>query len=294
MAKKTKTSLESNLSTVNAELKQEQHANQVGDGNRQLGVQTHMTDVQRPKGGKVFLVIDSSGIRSEATVDEGSVRRVKLYENEPSFSRLINNLGFSTADPSLKRFRENYLMELPDGDKIMFTLPAYMTQDGKYISVFELNPTLCKNMMAQKGKLESSKAFKSQQNELVNAYVPAFQHGFNVASLLPLLTNREQLNFRVRLELYSVVSEALFSEIVEDIKDSYVISTVYDRVVADDEQGLDMSVLNQNIITHPMVSPLLGKLFSSMEKKEQNSSAVNGISNGLNGHESGRHPQVVY
>lgn len=222
------------------------------------------------------------------------MRRVKLYENEPSFSRLVNNLGFSTADPTLKRFRENYLMELPDGDKIIFTLPAYMTNDGKYISVFELNPTLCKNLMIQKGKLENSKAFKAQQNELVNTYVPAFQHGFNVASLLPLLTNREQLNFRVRLELYNVVSEALFEESVDAIIDSYAISSTYDRVVADDEQGLDMSVLNQGIITHPMVSPLLGKLFSNMEKKEQASNDVNRSSNDQLGHESGRHPQILY
>lgn len=268
--------------------------NQVVDEVKRVDEQTYTTDAQKRSNNKVYLVIDSSGVYTTPKIDEGSVRRVKLYENEPSFSRLVNNLGFSTADPTLKRFRENYLMELPDGDKIMFTLPAYMTNDGKYISVFELNPTLCKNLMVQKGKLESSKAFKNQQNELVNTYVPAFQHGFSVASLLPLLTNREQLNFRVRLELYSVVSEALFEESANDIIDSYAISTTYDRVVADDEQGLDMSVLNQGIIAHPLVSPLLGKLFSNMEKKEQATLGSNDLSNDQQGHESGRHPQIMY
>lgn len=272
----------------------ETHLNQRVDRVTRVDEQTYTTDATRKSGNKVYLVIDSSGVYKTPSVEEGKVRRVKLYENEPSFSRLVNNLGFSTADPTLKRFRENYLMELPDGDKIMFTLPAYMTNDGKYISVFELNPSLCKNLMIQKGKLESTKAFKAQQNELVNTYVPAFQHGFNVASLLPLLTNREQLNFRVRLELYNVVSEALFEESVDAIIDSYAISSTYDRVVADDEQGLDMSVLNQGIIAHPMVSPLLGKLFSNMEKKEQTSTEANKSSNDQIGHESGRHPQILY
>lgn len=272
----------------------ETHLNQGVDRAACVDEQTYTTDVTKRSNSKVYLVIDSSGVYKTPSIEEGKVRRVKLYENEPSFSRLVNNLGFSTADPTLKRFRENYLMELPDGDKIMFTLPAYMTNDGKYISVFELNPTLCKNLMVQKGKLESSKAFKAQQNELVNTYVPAFQHGFNVASLLPLLTNREQLNFRVRLELYNVVSEALFEESVDAIIDSYAISSTYDRVVADDEQGLDMSVLNQGIIAHPMVSPLLGKLFSNMEKKEQASNDVNRSFNDQIGHESGRHPQILY
>lgn len=270
------------------------HINQVSDGTRNLGVQTLVTDTKKPSSSKVFLLIDSSGIHIVPSVEEGAIRRVKIYENEPHFSRLINNLGFSTADPTLKRFRENYLMELPDGDKVIFTLPAYMTGDGKYISVFELNPTLCKNLMIQKGKLESSKAFKAQQNELVNTYVPAFQHGFNVASLLPLLTNREQLNFRVRLELYNVVSEAMYEEVAEHIKDSYAISTTYDRVVADDEQGLDMSVLNQGIITHPLVSPLLGKLFSNLDKGADKKSQDQGSLNDQNDHESGRHPRIVY
>lgn len=272
----------------------EAHLNQGVHGVAHVNEQTYTTDTQKKNNNKVYLVIDSSGVYTTPSVEEGNIRRVKIYENEPSFSRLVNNLGFSTADPTLKRFRENYLMELPDGDKIIFTLPAYMTSDGKYISVFELNPTLCKNLMVQKGRLETSKAFKAQQNELVNTYVPAFQHGFNVASLLPLLTNREQLNFRVRLELYNVVSEALFEESANAIIDSYAISSTYDRVVADDEQGLDMSVLNQGIIAHPMVSPLLGKLFSSMEKKEQTTLNSNNSSNDQSGHESGRHPQIMY
>lgn len=274
--------------------KRESQLNQVADGTKTIDPNTLVTDAKRSNGSKVFLLIDSSGIHVVQSVEEGVIRRVKIYENEPSFSRLINNLGFSTADPALKRFRENYLMELPDGDKIIFTLPAYMTADGKYISVFELNPTLCKNLMVQKGKLESSKAFKSQQNELVNTYVPAFQHGFNVASLLPLLTNREQLNFRVRLELYNVVSEAMFEEVIDSIKDSYAISTTYDRVVADDEQGLDMSVLNQGIITHPLVSPLLGKLFNNLDKGGNAGSQLEGRNNDQADHEGGRHPRIVY
>lgn len=274
--------------------KGESQPNQFADGTRAIGPNALVTDVKKPSGSKVFLLIDSSGIHVVQGIEEGVIRRVKIYENEPSFSRLINNLGFSTADPALKRFRENYLMELPDGDKIIFTLPAYMTADGKYISVFELNPTLCKNLMVQKGKLESSKAFKSQQNELVNTYVPAFQQGFNVASLLPLLTNREQLNFRVRLELYNVVSEAMFEEVIDSIKDSYAISTTYDRVVADDEQGLDMSVLNQGIITHPLVSPLLGKLFNNLDKSGNVESQSEGRSNDQSDHEGGRHPRIVY
>lgn len=275
-------------------LQNDDHLNQVADGAKKLNNDTFITDSKRKDNVKVFLLIDSSGIHTVQSVEEGSIRRVKIYENEPSFSRLINNLGFSTGDPALKRFRENYLMELPDGDKIIFTLPAYMTADGKYISVFELNPTLCKNLMVQKGKLESSKAFKSQQNELVNTYVPAFQHGFNVASLLPLLTNREQLNFRVRLELYNVVSEPMFNEIVDSLKDSYAISATYDRVVADDEQGLDMSVLNQGIITHPLVSPLLGKLFSNLDKGGANGVQSGEKNNDQHDHEGGRHPRVVY
>lgn len=277
-----------------ASLQNDDHLNQVADGAKKLSGDTFITDSKQKNNVKVFLLIDSSGIHTVQSVEEGSIRRVKIYENEPSFSRLINNLGFSTGEPSLKRFRENYLMELPDGDKIIFTLPAYMTADGKYISVFELNPTLCKNLMVQKGKLESSKAFKSQQNELVNTYVPAFQHGFNVASLLPLLTNREQLNFRVRLELYNVVSEPMFEEIVDSLKDSYAISATYDRVVADDEQGLDMSVLNQGIITHPLVSPLLGKLFSNLDKGGANGVQSGEKNNDQHDHESGRHPRVVY
>lgn len=275
-------------------LQNDDHLNQVADGAKKLSSETFITDAKRKNNMKVFLLIDSSGIHTVQNVEEGAIRRVKIYENEPSFSRLINNLGFSTGDPALKRFRENYLMELPDGDKIIFTLPAYMTADGKYISVFELNPTLCKNLMVQKGKLESSKAFKSQQNELVNTYVPAFQHGFNVASLLPLLTNREQLNFRVRLELYNVVSEPMFEEIVDSLKDSYAISATYDRVVADDEQGLDMSVLNQGIITHPLVSPLLGKLFSNLDKGGANGAQSGEKNNDQHDHEGGRHPRVVY
>lgn len=289
-----KTSQTSGRSNNQQTTSSETHLNQGVERVTRVDEQTYTTDATKRAGNKVYLVIDSSGVYKTPSVEEGKVRRVKLYENEPSFSRLVNNLGFSTADPTLKRFRENYLMELPDGDKIMFTLPAYMTNDGKYISVFELNPSLCKNLMVQKGKLESSKAFKAQQNELVNTYVPAFQHGFNVASLLPLLTNREQLNFRVRLELYNVVSEALFEESVDAIIDSYAISSTYDRVVADDEQGLDMSVLNQGIIAHPMVSPLLGKLFSNMEKKEQASIDANKSSNDQIGHEGGRHPQILY
>lgn len=277
-----------------ASLQNDDHLNQVADGAKKLSSDTFITDSKQRNNVKVFLLIDSSGIHTVQNVEEGSIRRVKIYENEPSFSRLINNLGFSTGDPALKRFRENYLMELPDGDKLIFTLPAYMTADGKYISVFELNPTLCKNLMVQKGKLESSKAFKSQQNELVNTYVPAFQHGFNVASLLPLLTNREQLNFRVRLELYNVVSEPMFEEIVDSLKDSYAISATYDRVVADDEQGLDMSVLNQGIITHPLVSPLLGKLFSNLDKGDVNGVQSGGKNNDQHDHEGGRHPRVVY
>lgn len=275
-------------------LQNDDQLNQVADEAKKLSSNTFITDAKQKNNMKVFLLIDSSGIHKVQGVEEGSIRRVKIYENEPSFSRLINNLGFSTGDPALKRFRENYLMELPDGDKIIFTLPAYMTADGKYISVFELNPTLCKNLMVQKGKLESSKAFKSQQNELVNTYVPAFQHGFNVASLLPLLTNREQLNFRVRLELYNVVSEPMFEEIVDSLKDSYAISATYDRVVADDEQGLDMSVLNQGIITHPLVSPLLGKLFSNLDKGGANGAQSGEKSNDQYDHEGGRHPRVVY
>lgn len=277
-----------------ASLQNDDHLNQVADGAKKLSGDTFITDSKQKNNVKVFLLIDSSGIHTVQNVEDGSIRRVKIYENEPSFSRLINNLGFSTGDPALKRFRENYLMELPDGDKIIFTLPAYMTADGKYISVFELNPTLCKNLMVQKGKLESSKAFKSQQNELVNTYVPAFQHGFNVASLLPLLTNREQLNFRVRLELYNVVSEPMFEEIVDSLKDSYAISATYDRVVADDEQGLDMSVLNQGIITHPLVSPLLGKLFSNLDKGGANGVQSEEKNNDQHDHEGGRHPRVVY
>lgn len=289
-----KNSVKGQYTEIGVASREEDHINQVSDGSRNLGVQTLVTDVKKMSGNKVFLLIDSSGIHVVSSVEESAIRRVKIYENEPHFSRLINNLGFSTADPTLKRFRENYLMELPDGDKIIFTLPAYMTGDGKYISVFELNPTLCKNLMIQKGKLENSKAFKTQQNELVNTYVPAFQHGFNVASLLPLLTNREQLNFRVRLELYNVVSEALFEEVAEHIKDSYAISTTYDRVVADDEQGLDMSVLNQGIITHPLVSPLLGKLFNNLDKGEETKNQSQGSSNDQNDHEGGRHPRIVY
>lgn len=272
----------------------DKHLNQVADGANKLDGNTFITDSKLKNSSKVFLLIDSSGVHVVQGVEEGSVRRVKIYENEPSFSRLINNLGFSTGDPALKRFRENYLMELPDGDKIVFTLPAYMTADGKYISVFELNPTLCKNLMVQKGKLENSKAFKAQQNELVNTYVPAFQHGFNVASLLPLLTNREQLNFRVRLELYNVVSEPMFEEIINNLKDSYAISATYDRVVADDEQGLDMSVLNQGIITHPLVSPLLGKLFSNLDKGNATGAQSGEKNNDQQDHEGGRHPRVVY
>lgn len=275
-------------------LQNDDHLNQVADKAKKLSGDTLITDSKQRNNEKVFLLIDSSGIHTVQSVEEGSIRRVKIYENEPSFSRLINNLGFSTGDPALKRFRENYLMELPDGDKIIFTLPAYMTADGKYISVFELNPTLCKNLMVRKGKLESSKAFKSQQNELVNTYIPAFQHGFNVASLLPLLTNREQLNFRVRLELYNVVSEPMFEEIVDSLKDSYAISATYDRVVADDEQGLDMSVLNQGIITHPLVSPLLGKLFSNLDKGGANGMQSGEKNNDQHDHEGGRHPRIVY
>lgn len=277
-----------------ASLHNDERLNQAADGAKKLNGDTFTTDSKQKNSAKVFLLIDSSGVHAVQGVEEGSIRRVKIYENEPSFSRLINNLGFSTGDPALKRFRENYLMELPDGEKIMFTLPAYMTADGKYISVFELNPTLCKNLMVQKGKLENSKAFKAQQNELVNTYVPAFQHGFNVASLLPLLTNREQLNFRVRLELYNVVSEPMFEEIVDNLKDSYAINATYDRVVADDEQGLDMSVLNQGIITHPLVSPLLGKLFSNLDKGNATGTQSVEKNNDQQDHEGGRHPRVVY
>lgn len=91
-----------------------------------------------------------------------------------------------------------------------------------------------------------------------------------------------------------MISEAIYEEVAERIKDSYAISTTYDRVVADDEQGLDMSVLNQGIITHPLVSPLLGKLFSNLDKGANQKTQEQGSLNDQNDHEGGRHPRIVY
>lgn len=86
----------------------------------------------------------------------------------------------------------------------------------------------------------------------------------------------------------------MFEEVIDSIKDSYAISTTYDRVVADDEQGLDMSVLNQGIITHPLVSPLLGKLFNNLDKGGNTGSQLEGKHNDQADHEGGRHPRIVY
>lgn len=217
---------------------------------------------------KKFIHIESNGVSTVESLPESKHRRIKVYANDPKLSHLIAGMGLNINGADVSKSVENYLIESEKGEIVLASLPSFIISGDRYVSLMNVNPSLCKAIILDRVSKAFNDEVTGKQNALINSVMPGLKDGFSISALLPLLTNRSALSYAVRMELYDVIVTNVTDEEVKKYTDNGVIDYIQELVQADDESGIEIPLLNQKLLTHPQVAPVLTKLFNNEETKK--------------------------